>query len=93
MQNNKIASSIEWSSVRTDLYSSAHHNIPEFNSDIFKLLKSIDEDVRVLSIMEVEVRAHRKRANSLTEQLQIVNTKIKNFQKFYMIALMSRELH
>jgi hypothetical protein len=86
----KINNSVEWSTVRTKLQQSAQNNMPEFIHDAKKILQTIDDDVRNLSIMEVEVRAGRRRDNALTPMLEQVNTKIKTYEKFYMIALMAK---
>lgn len=86
----RIGNSVEWSSVRTKLQQSAQNNMPEFIHDAKKILQTIDEDVRDLSKMEVEVRSGRRRDNALEPMLEKVNNKIKTYEKFYMIALMAK---
>ena len=86
----RIDNSVEWSKVRTKLQQSAQVNMPEFIHDAKRILQTIDEDVKNLSMMEVEVRSGRRRDNVLIPMLEQVNNKIKTYEKFYMIALMAK---
>jgi hypothetical protein len=86
----RIDNSIEWSNVRTKLYQSAHTNMPEFIHDAKRMLTNIDDEVKDLSIMEIEVRAGRRRSSAVEPILTAINNKIKTFEKFYMIALMAK---
>lgn len=92
MEEYKISNSLEWGSVRDRLYKSKR-NLTIFSSDIKKLLKAIDEEVRILGNLEVEAR-QRKSSSSLNrvqEQVDVINLRIKNFNKFYMMALLSHD--
>jgi hypothetical protein len=86
----RIDNSIEWSNVRTKLFQSAHNNMPEFIHDAKRMLTNIDDEVKQLSIMEIEVRSGRRRSSAVEPMITAINSKIKTFEKFYMIALMAK---
>jgi hypothetical protein len=86
----RIDNSIEWNIVRTKLYQSAHNNMPEFIHDAKRMLTNIDNEVKELSIMEIEVRSGRRRISAVEPIVIGINSKIKTFEKFYMIALMAK---
>ena len=90
MDEFQISNSTEWNPVRIRLEKS-RKNLSMFKTDIDKMLNAIDLEVKKLG--NLEVLARNKKSNSCMEaaqiQLDVVNQRIKNFNKFYMIALMS----
>ncbi len=90
MEDYQISTSTEWNAVRTKLEKSKK-TLSIFKSDIDRMLNAIDVEVRNLG--NLEVIARNKKSNSCIAQAQtqldLVNQRIRNFNKFYMIALMS----
>lgn len=90
MEDYEISSSIEWVNVRFKLERS-RKNLSMFKNDIDRMLAAIDAEVKKLGNLEVLVRNQKTKGSIDRAQLQLdrVNQMIKNFNKFYMIALMS----
>jgi peptidoglycan hydrolase CwlO-like protein len=90
MEDYQISNSTEWNNVRIKLEKS-RKNLSMFKEDVDRMLYSIDTEVKKLG--NLEVIARNKKSNSCIiaaqTQLDLVNQRIKNFNKFYMIALMS----
>lgn len=90
MEDYQISNSTEWNNVRIKLEKS-RKNLSMFKADVDRMLYSIDTEVKKLG--NLEVIARNKKSNSCIiaaqTQLDLVNQRIKNFNKFYMIALMS----
>lgn len=90
MEDYEIASSLEWVNIRFKLEKS-RKNLSMFKNDIDKMLAAIDTEVKKLGNLEVLVRNQKTKGSidRAQQQLGRVNQMIKNFNKFYMIALMS----
>lgn len=92
MEEYKISSSLDWTMVKDRLIKSKR-NLTMFSSDINRLMSAIDDEVRVLSNLEVTARNQRSNSNSrrVQEQVDLVNMRIKNFNKLYMMALLTHD--
>ncbi len=90
MEQNQITNSLDWQAMRSKL-SKSKTNLGIFSRDIDKLLKSIDHEVTILGKLEVTVRNTKTRSSyeNAQNQLDKINQMIKNFNKFYMMALMT----
>lgn len=90
MEQIQITNSLEWQTVRSNL-SKSKSNLGLFSRDIDRLLKSIDQEVTNLAKLEIIVRNNKSRSSHENAQIQLdkVNQMIKNFNKFYMMALMT----
>ena len=64
-----------------------------FSSDINRLLRAIDEEVKKLGNLEINARNRQTESSLLQaqEQVDLINQRIKNFNKFYMMALLSHD--
>jgi len=91
MEEYIVASSLDWHKVRQKLENS-RGNLPMFKKDVAKMLHAIDLEVTKLGNLEVVARNQKSRASVRTveEQLKIVNSLIRNFNKLYMFALLSQ---
>jgi peptidoglycan hydrolase CwlO-like protein len=90
MEDYVITNSLDWQRVRSKLTNSKH-TLSIFKRDIDRMLNSIDEEVKKLANLEVIVR-NRKSQSSMKyaeEQLEKINKQIKNFNKLYMMALLT----
>lgn len=90
MEDYLITNSLDWQTVRNKLTKSKS-NLSMFSRDIDKLLKGIDLEVTELAKLEIVVRNTKSRSSYDKAQLQLdkINQMIKNFNKFYMMALMT----
>ena len=90
MEDYVITTSLDWQRVRAKLTNSKH-TLSMFKRDIDRMLHSIDEEVTKLANLEVLVR-NRKSHNCIKnaeDQLEKINKQIKNFNKLYMMALLT----
>ena len=64
-----------------------------FSSDINRLMSAIDDEVRALSNLEVTARNQRSNSNikRVQEQVDLINLRIRNFNKLYMMALLTHD--
>ena len=92
MEEYKIQSSLDWNAVRNRLLKSKR-NLSIFSKDVTRLLSAIDEEVKKLGNFEVVARNQKTKGsiNRVQEQIDIINQMIKNFNKFYMMALLSHD--
>ena len=92
MEEYKISSSLEWTLVRDRLLKSKR-NLTMFSSDIYKLLSAIDEEVKTLGNLEVTARNQKSNSSykRAQDQVDLINLRIKNFNKLYMMALLTHE--
>jgi peptidoglycan hydrolase CwlO-like protein len=62
-----------------------------FKADVDRMLHAIDDEVKVLGNLEVRARNQKSKSSieNAQKQLDIVNQRIKNFNKYYMIALLA----
>jgi hypothetical protein len=90
MEDFEISNSLDWNRVKTMIYKSKK-NVGMFSQDIDKMIKNIEREVAVLGNLEVIARNKKTKASVEVAQIQLdkVNLQIKNFNKFYMIALLS----
>jgi peptidoglycan hydrolase CwlO-like protein len=90
MEDYEISNSLDWNRVRTKL-SHSKHNLSMFKADVDRMLHAIDDEVKVLGNLEVRARNQKSKSSIETaqKQLDIVNQRIKNFNKYYMIALLA----
>jgi peptidoglycan hydrolase CwlO-like protein len=91
MEDYEIAGSVEWQAVRAKLANSKN-NLRMFTNDIDRMLRAIDDEVKKLGNLEIEVRSKKSKSciNRAQEQLDLVNKQIKNFNKYYMLAMLSQ---
>jgi hypothetical protein len=92
MEEYKISSSLEWTQVKDKLLKSKR-NLTMFSSDIHRLMCAIDDEVKVLGNLEVTARNQKTSSSNkrVQEQIDIVNKRIKNFNKLYMMALLTHD--
>lgn len=92
MEEYQITNSVEWSSVRERLLRSKL-NLTMFKNDIHRLMAAIDKEVAKLGNLEVVARNKKNKSSYdyAQAQLDVVNQQIKNFNKFYMMALLSHD--
>jgi hypothetical protein len=66
-------------------------SVPMFSFDVDKMIKSIDKEIAVLGNLEVLARNKKTQGavDRAQSQLDMINTRIKQFNKYYMIALLS----
>lgn len=90
MQEFEISNSLEWQSVRTRL-TNRKKTLSIFKNDIDRMLVAIDKEVFKLSNLEIAVRSHKSKSSVATaqEQLDLINQRIRNFNKHYMMALLT----
>jgi hypothetical protein len=90
MKDYEISNSLDWNRVRTMLVRSKK-SVPMFSFDVDKMIKSIDKEIAVLGNLEVLVRNKKTQGavDRAQSQLDMINTRIKQFNKYYMIALLS----
>jgi len=90
MKDYEISNSLDWNRVRTMLIRSKK-SVPMFSFDVDKMIKSIDKEIAVLGNLEVLVRNKKTQGavDRAQSQLDMINTRIKQFNKYYMIALLS----
>jgi len=90
MEDYEISNSLDWNRVRTMLIRSKK-SVPMFSFDVDKMIKSIDKEIAVLGNLEVLVRNKKTQGavDRAQSQLDMINTRIKQFNKYYMIALLS----
>jgi hypothetical protein len=91
MEDYKIASSLDWQSVRHRLENS-RGNLPMFQKDVARMLRAIDVEVSKLGNLEVLARNLKSKSSikRVAEQATVVNQLIRNFNKLYMFALLSQ---
>ena len=92
MEEYQITNSVEWSAVRERLLKSKL-NLTMFKNDIHRLMNAIDKEVVKLGNLEVIARNKKNKSSYdyAQAQLDVVNQQIKNFNKFYMMALLSHD--
>ena len=90
MEDYEISNSLDWNRVRTMIYKSKN-SFGMFVHDIDRMVKNIDKEVAILGNLEVVLRNKKSKGAFETAQAQLdkVNLLIKNFNKYYMIALLS----
>jgi peptidoglycan hydrolase CwlO-like protein len=90
MQEYEISNSLEWQDVRTRLTNS-RKTLSIFKNDIDRMLTAIDKEVSKLSNLEITVRAQKSRSSiaKAQEQLDLINQRIRSFNKHYMMALLT----
>ena len=90
MEDYLITNSLDWQTVRNKL-TKIKSNLSMFSRDIDKLLKGIDLEVTELAKLEIVLRNTKSRSSYDKAQVQLdkINQMIKNFNKFYMMALMT----
>jgi len=90
MEDYEISNSLDWNRVKTMIYRSKN-NIAFFSQDIDKMIKNIEHQVSILGNLEVIARNKKSKSSLDQAQLQLdkVNLQIKQFNKHYMIALLS----
>lgn len=90
MEDYLLSNSLDWQLVRTKM-SKSKTNLGIFSRDIDKLLKGIDAEVTELAKLEIVVRNTKSKSSydRAQQQLDKINQMIKNFNKFYMMALMT----
>jgi hypothetical protein len=90
MEDYEISNSLDWNRVRTMLIRSKK-SVPMFSFDVDKMIKSIDKEIAVLGNLEVLARNKKTQGavDRAQSQLDMINTRIKQFNKYYMIALLS----
>jgi len=91
MEEYVITSSLDWQKVRKRLENSKG-NLPMFKKDVVRMLHAIDLEVVKLGNLEVVARNQKSRSSlqRVDEQTVIINKLIKNFNKLYMVALLSQ---
>lgn len=64
-----------------------------FSSDINRLMSAIDEEVRILGNLEVTARNTKSNSSYMRvqDQVDLVNMRIRNFNKLYMMALLTHD--
>jgi hypothetical protein len=89
MEDYEISNSLDWNRVRTMIYRSKN-SFGMFSHDIDRMVKNIDKEVAVLGNLEVILRNKKTKGAFDVAQAQLdkVNLLIKNFNKYYMIALL-----
>jgi ribosomal protein L13 len=92
MEDYEISNSLDWNRVKTMLYRSKK-SVRIFSSDIDRMINNIEKEVKVLGNLEVVARNKKTESSIKTAQLQLdkVNLTIKNFNKYYMLALLTHE--
>lgn len=92
MEEYKISSSLDWTTVKDRLIKSKR-NLTMFSSDINRLMSAIDDEVRTLSNLEVTARNQSSKSNirRVQEQVDLINMRIRNFNKLYMMALLTHD--
>jgi hypothetical protein len=87
--NFEIKNSLDWSAVRTAMMEQSR-KLPMFSHDFRKFLNSIDDEIKNISTMEVDIR--RQPRPSLVKRhedsVNQVNKKIKLFMKHFTMALL-----
>ncbi len=91
MEEYLITSSLDWHRVRNRLENS-QNNLPMFKKDVSRMLRAVDLEVVKLGNLEVIARNQKSRSSlrRVDEQIIIINKLIKNFNKLYMVALLSQ---
>lgn len=92
MEDYEISNSLDWNRVKTMLYKSKK-SVRIFSSDIDRMINTIEKEVKILGNLEVIARNKKTESALKTAQLQLdkVNLTIKNFNKYYMLALLTHE--
>jgi hypothetical protein len=87
----EIKSSLDWSSVETEI-KNLGNMLPMFKNDIKKICDTIRPEISKLSSLEVEHRRIHSTATNryCQQQVQIINERLKLFQKFYLMALLAQ---
>jgi hypothetical protein len=90
MEEYSITNSLDWQQVRSRM-SKSKGNLGIFKRDIDRLLKGIDVEIIKLGNLEITARNNKSQSSldRAQAQLDIVNQQIKNFNKFYIMALMT----
>jgi len=90
MEDYEISNSVDWHRVKDLIYKSKK-SFGMFSYDIDRMIKNIEREVVVLGNLEVAARNKRSNSSLAAAQTQLdkVNTMIKHFNKYYMLALLS----
>jgi hypothetical protein len=92
METFEITNSLDWNSLRIDLEKRKQH-LSMFKKDIERMLSSIDKEVAKLGNLEVIYRNKKSRSaeDNVKLQIQLVNSRIKLFNKYFMVAILSQD--
>jgi hypothetical protein len=85
-----LASSTDWPAVKTEIKDFSR-TLPAFKNDFIRMSTYLDQEIKILSNLEVENRRSKTNhsLNRCTEQLDKINQTLNTIQQMYLMSILS----
>lgn len=85
-----LAASTDWPAVKTEIKDFSR-TLPAFKNDFNRMSTYLDQEIKILSNLEVENRRSKTKhsLNRCTEQLHKINQTLGTIQQMYLMSILS----